>query len=143
MRHLPFQPTADQRANLERLAAHLDLGVTNLQFDMAHYNSECGTIGCACGHGPSLGITKYDSEGWTRYAAPAFGVSEAHAAWYWLFAASWADIDNTPRGAAARIRYVLKHGIPENAGGQSFGLAPLSYTVPERKEHVVAKKVTA
>jgi hypothetical protein len=28
----------------------------------------------------------------------------------WMFGARWSPIDNTPHGAAARIRYVLDHG---------------------------------
>lgn len=146
--HIAFTPTDEQRANLLRLAAHLDLGVTNLQFDMAKYQNECGTVGCAAGHGPSLGIARGRYEDWPDYASRAFGAhpwdEEEEHAYIWLFAGGWASADNTPRGAAGRIRYALAHGVPDNYWGQLMGEAPLSYTVPDRVEGpTVAVKVSA
>ena len=144
MKHTAFTPTDEQRANLLRLAAHLDLVVTNLRFDMGTFQNECGTIGCACGHGPSLGIARNDRETWLDYAERAFSAGVFDPAHFWMFGGAWQGIDNTPRGAASRIRYALVHGIPENHSKQARGLAPLSYTIPERVEGpTVAAKVFA
>lgn len=141
MNYLPFNPTKKQRANLERLAVHLDLGVTNLEFDMSEYQSECGTIGCAAGHGPSLGISKHRSEDWDEYTYRAFGVYGPASKW--MFFGLWSKTDNTPRGAAARIRIALRHGIPENYPKQIFGRGPLSYTVSDLSEKDIKHEVTA
>lgn len=154
MIHHPFNPTSEQRANLECLAAHLDLGVTNLEFDMEQYCKspkgvslnpyewECGTVACAAGHGPSLGIEARPRERWISYAERVFGVATDQD-YYWISAGFWARTDNTPRGAAARIRYALRHGIPENYFEQMLGKAPLSYTVPERRELTAASHARA
>ncbi len=150
MEHFLFNPTPEQRANLERLAAHLDLGVTNLEFDMGCYQSngtenydfadECGTVGCAAGHGPSLGIAPLEDEQWDGYIARVFGVKDCSRDWRWLFGSHWVMRDNTPRGAAARIHYALKHGIPENYIEQMTREESLCYTVSEFPEHTVQAK---
>lgn len=140
MNYLPFNPNNEQRANLERLAVHLDLGVTNLEFDMSNYQSKCGTIGCAAGHGPSLGIAKQEND-WNEYAYRAFGARDLPFSW--MFSTFWSDTDNTPRGAAARIRIALRHGIPENFRKQMYGHAPLSYTVSDLSEKTIKHEVTA
>ena len=31
----------------------------------------------------------------------------------WCFSGEWCEIDNTPRGAAKRIRVLLKSGLPD------------------------------
>ena len=145
MEHLPFNPTNFQRGNLLRLAAHLDLGVTNHDFDMGTFfedSPECGTVACACGHGPSLGIQKRDYESYFGYSGRAFGAEALKSlspAYTWLFSDCWIEADNTPRGAAARIYYALKHGIPVNYKAQMWGVAPLSYTVSERVDPVTTK----
>lgn len=152
MKHIPFSPTDEQRANLMRLAAHLDLGVTNREFDMGTFNDldaqpdkahSCGTVACAAGHGPSLGIIVDGCDGWIAYCDKAFGAPIGEPSHDWLFSGSWGIYDNSPRGAAARINYALKQGIPENAREQMDGEAPLSYTFSERPEFTVAQKVTA
>ncbi len=35
---------------------------------------------------------------------------ESHRAWAWMFSGGWYYVDNTPVGAAKRIRYYLKYG---------------------------------
>jgi hypothetical protein len=128
----------EQRANLTNLAAHLkalpdDYG----HFGMSTYANVmsdgyletscawqkpvaidinvCGTAACAVGHGPVIGIEPLEGEDWTRYAARAFGATEEryNLSFDWLFSGSWGDRDDTTKGAAFRIEYYLKHGIPK------------------------------
>jgi hypothetical protein len=89
----------------------------------------CGTVACAAGHGPAAGIPLRRDErvltldwwdgtptaeiDWAAYIKRAFGVSQGDD-WTWMFGGDWADVDNTPQGAAKRIRYFLEHGVPED-----------------------------
>ncbi len=66
--------------------------------------TECGTVACAVGHGPAAGVDVLPGDGsWNTYAYRAFGGPVFNAA----FQVEWQYKDNTPRGAAARILYVL------------------------------------
>jgi hypothetical protein len=84
---------------------------------------QCGSIACAVGHGPVAGIPlsksmitrctfswcddRPDAEiDWDAYAERNF-TGEDTTAWLWLFGGEWKFIDNSPHGAAARIRYLL------------------------------------
>jgi hypothetical protein len=73
----------------------------------------CGTVACALGHGPAAGILfDNNTHGWTAYSLnflPSTVIDE----WAWLFAAEWSKFDNTPLGAAKRIRTLLESGVPE------------------------------
>ena len=73
----------------------------------------CGTVGCAAGHGPSLGIKVKKGEGWTDYSRRVFTHGNSRT-FKWCFHQLWADCDNTPQGAALRIFYMLDFGIPED-----------------------------
>ena len=122
--------TAEQRANLEKLAGYLESGELSAKFDMGRFSedcdshvTECGSVGCAVGHGPYAGIPKYAAENWAGYAYRVFGANLS-GAFLWCFEGGWYYIDNTPQGAAKRIRYMLKHGIPKDAGEQMLGEAP-------------------
>lgn len=92
----------------------------------------CGTVACAAGHGPAAGVpvpegTLY----WSDYTDEQLIDGEAEPdAWAWCFSISWARCDNTPHGAAARIRYLLEHGAPppgfcveDEDEGYALGLA--------------------
>lgn len=107
--------------------------------------NHCGTAACAVGHGPSLGRIKdkafaifkpiegmfektytdftgetykaQEYEGWTDYCERVFGIEGGDEEFEWCFGGSWSDIDNTPKGAAKRIAYMLKHGIPGDFDG--------------------------
>jgi hypothetical protein len=129
--------TEEQRANLTKLAAYLrTLPVDYPDFAMEDYVRggyssgpahvpECGTAACAAGHGPSAGIAPFKGENWADYSSRAFaGPIEA---WSWCFDSAWARVDNTAHGAAARIEWMLEHGVPENAEEQCYGKAPLCY----------------
>ena len=111
----------------------------NVRFEMLtfgncyNYNeqeNECGTVGCALGHAPLFGfkyIPMYEihpgtlterfnpkGERWEDFGKRVFGVSTMFRNWDWLFAGGWTIIDNTRRGAAQRIIYMLQYGVPED-----------------------------
>lgn len=120
--------------NLDKLATYLEqLPVDYKHFDMEGYYDkdhqltreqaldyalnnggvdkfDCGTVACAVGHGPAAGIlltlnetTIFGAPDWDRYSKRFADGGDFE----WLFSSYWADMDNTHRGAAARIRYLL------------------------------------
>lgn len=109
-------------ANLETLFNYLAYGTLKAEFNMEFYCAgylgqhmfltDCGTVGCAVGHGPYAGIPKTTEESWNEYAERCFCVNLGMIFEY-LFHSDWAQIDNTPTGAAKRIRYALDFGIPK------------------------------
>jgi len=115
---------AKHRRNLTKLADYLDaLPEGYERFDMWSYMldgsnghevgrpgvlpSACGSVACAIGHGPSAGIRRRGDRNWEDYCSRVFGTGDA---WSYLFSAQWAYFDNTPKGAAARIRTYLELG---------------------------------
>lgn len=128
--------------NLLKLADYLD--TVHSGFDMEDYCivkghgprsvgpqniPECGTVACAIGHGPKAGIpVPDDCESWHDYSESAFGLEHFGVEWAWCFSGDWVHVDNTPLGAAKRIRLLVNGGgIPENARMQRKGYDPLSY----------------
>lgn len=130
--------------NLLKLANHLEALPANYdQFDMEYFmkdryaelypfsadrlTTDCGTVACAVGHGPAAGIPIEGDTGWDKYAERVFGIGAVRGSydrWEYLFSGAWAGIDNTPKGAAARIKTFLKLGrVPE---GFSFDDGVLS-----------------
>ena len=126
------------RDNLLKLAAYLEtLPDDYEQFDMSEYmmkqdgkyweavyvhelpKNDCGTVACAVGHGPAAGIRVYGDIDWESYSDRVFGEFEDdYFGWDYMFSASWSCSDNTPKGAAARIRtYVTLGHTPD---GWSF-----------------------
>ena len=129
-----------QRQNLARVATGIRYAAPRSGFDMSRYlatkyvgcegydnrdslrpsdaspdvYNECGTTACFAGHGPMFGLPVIDADYdcWGRYCHRIFGLSPSHRAWDWLFSPTWADIDNTPQGAAARAFYYLDRGLP-------------------------------
>lgn len=124
------------RKNLNKLADYLAKKRSKNDFDInvfcdentSIYSTTCGTVGCAIGHGPYAGIKKLKNEDWFEYSVRVFGFSSFSQEWMWCFDSGWSNTDNTPTGAAKRIRYLLQRGLPEDAGYQRCGTAPLSYT---------------
>ena len=106
------------RQNLEILANYLESGKLRAAFNMQTYSDaahslltpDCGSVGCAVGHGPYAGISKDPEETWAEYTERAFDLDMNE--FRWCFSGLWAQYDNTPEGAAARIRYLLKNGAP-------------------------------
>lgn len=116
-----------QRNNLIMLAEYLDTGVTEYKFDMKYFfHKECGTVACAIGHLPFLLGHKAFPHGvyvslrsslqvfiyYGEYAKAFLGVEKRE--WEWLFSADWVWVDNTARGAAARIYKMLESGVPQD-----------------------------
>jgi hypothetical protein len=119
--------------NLLKLAAYLEtLPDDYEQFDMSEYmmarvggyyetlridersKPVCGTVACAVGHGPAAGIRVYGDECWGSYADRVFGFLPDDGFDY-MFASGWSVDDNTPKGAAARIRtYVTLGHSPDD-----------------------------
>jgi hypothetical protein len=122
--------------NLRRLATYLwhlstSTFIRHHKFDMLQYSdsatcdrerNNCGTVGCALGHAPYAGIAKHTGEDWDEYCNRQFDVySEL---WRAFFSSNWVEVDNTPRGAAKRILFCLKNGIPEFIGERQQHLFP-------------------
>lgn len=100
-------PTEVQhRQNLARLANHLD--TTPSMFDMGSYEM------CALAQGRHV-VDRKPFEGHFDYARRAFGIDYVTnvQAYCWLFG-GWTCDRYSAKGAAARIRYYLKHGTPES-----------------------------
>lgn len=138
-----------QYNNLSKLADVLDT-VDDSGFDMVHFSvdsngckrgvsapdPECATVACAAGHLP-LVVEPHTSEStedeWEGYVNRVTGVDVVSDiagdldGWDWLFITNWCRVDNTAKGAAQRIRYMLNKGIPNDASCQIMGLKPLCY----------------
>ncbi len=134
MRMLAIQRiSATQVQNLAKLALHLrGLPADYTQFSMeyfaatqgtnmngnTHMYSElvadhyCGSVACAVGHGPGIGLAPLVDEDWDDYQERVFGASVYSRLGSMLFSGSWAAYDNTTAGAAARIAYVVDHPHP-------------------------------
>ena len=93
---------------------------------------ECGSVGCAIGHGPlaGIGVEVFDKhEGrWDLYCHEVFiDIRSDERAWKWCFAYEWSRVDNTPEGAAKRILWLLDKGLPDDWESQMCGKAALCY----------------
>ena len=111
--------------NLLKLADYLDkLPDDYEQFDMDEYMQDenghvvwittqnkpsCGTVACAVGHGPAAGIRVYGDGDWADYADRVFGKMCCDDFQY-MFGSWWSNYDNTPKGAASRIRTFVSLG---------------------------------
>jgi hypothetical protein len=120
--------------NLLKLADYLDaLPADYKEFDMRDYNTVkadtlsgtrsldpnkrrygCGTAACALGHGPAAGIRVYGDWCWDDYCKRVFGIDRDFRRntdeFDYLFGSTWTQYDNTPHGAAARIRTYVELG---------------------------------
>jgi len=128
------------RKNLLKLANYLE-GDIKVEFNMGIYSdndwtpsSNCGSIGCAIGHSPYAGIKKQILERWVKYSDRVFELPINE--WKWCFHNSWIMADNTPIGAAKRIKWLLKYGLPDNWERQMEGLMPLCYN-KKHNEHIL------
>lgn len=127
----------EHESNLRRLAAYLLGEELQAEFDMDDFSknydieeTNCGSAGCAIGHGPYAGIPKRGNELWVEYSDRALMSREVRTdtkCWYWCFSGDWKHTDNTPIGAARRILWMLGNGVPDEWQGQMYGNAPLCY----------------
>lgn len=126
------------KENLLRMVDYIET-VPQDMFDMKHYRgsggnqieAECDGVGCIIGHCIHLDAPENiprDSEGQIMFTLWSINFTDVESEeWKYLFYPSWCNIDNTPIGAAKRIRWVVEHGVPDNADEQMRGEAPLSY----------------
>ncbi len=122
--HDPLRLTKAQAKNLEKLRKYLN-GELKAGFNMKIYcekqqnglsgsqDTNCGTVGCAVGHGPYAGIPKRKSEGWKKYEERVFGTGKTYHADKFLFGFYWYNCDNTKQGVVNRINYAIEHGVPQ------------------------------
>lgn len=109
------------RKNLKLLADYLwNLPEGYEHFDMYFFHTgadtpsdahiSCGTAACALGHSPYVqGLPgPLEGERWFQYSGRIFDLNSGFLkGWDWCFSSDWAEIDNTPKGAAKRIYYLL------------------------------------
>ena len=101
--------TKRNRAYLRKHAKYLYALTDESKFDMSSYST------CALGYAAVVfpRIAKRN-DSWWAFCIDVFGLTRFSEEWDFLFSAKWTGIDNTITGAADRIIYVLKHGVPED-----------------------------
>jgi hypothetical protein len=115
-----FEIPSDGVLNLALLAAYLrSLPQDYRHFEMSDYFGtfgshnddpvQCGTVACAVGHGPAAGLPRLrdqngEKESWPVYEERVFG----EGLYECLFSGEWSDIDDSARGAAARILALIQ-----------------------------------
>ena len=133
-----------KRENLQLMADHLKTNVLPENFDMETYRGDddfsdpvCGSVGCTVGTCTVLDAENVienftDPDGriefgdWSEDFTGLLGV-EYEEEWAWCFYSKWKTADNTPTGAALRIEWLLKYGLPENWKNQMRGREKLCY----------------
>jgi len=134
--------------NLEEMADFIET-VPSKIFNMLHIRMggkvtpECDSVGCIIGHCTVLDKRPlprlFNGEiNFYSWAEEFTGLLLLPQAWCYLFSSNWAFTDDTPTGAAKRIRFFLKNGIPNDWLEQISGEAPLSY---QRKIRLKTKQV--
>jgi hypothetical protein len=74
----------------------------------------CNTVACALGHSFAAGLPYNNESFWGNYCGNVFGFSLYSRIYDWCFSSAWFGIDNTPKGAAKRIYYLLENEtVPE------------------------------
>jgi hypothetical protein len=145
MYHFPIPKTTNIE-NLEKMAQYVE-NLPQSVFDMSSFrlgdpipiSHECKTVGCIIGHCTILDLNplpvdnlfgiNYPTINFYRWCFNFTGIHQSDDVdeFLFLFGSDWDKIDNTPKGAAQRIRYFLEYGLPENWDEQMTGNAPLSY----------------
>ena len=120
------------KKNLLKLAAFLEK-LPQAKFDMLSYRltkgmtatnfyslDNCGTIGCAMGYAPFVKGLEVEEEDFYKsaldfnnYCRRIFRIDIDYCGkksrWKFIFSYQWRNADNTPQGAAKRIRYLVKN----------------------------------
>jgi hypothetical protein len=145
MYHFPIPKTTNIE-NLKKMAQYVE-NLPQSVFDMSIFRHrdifprthECKTVGCIIGHCTVLDPNTLPVDDFFSVDYPiinfyrwCFNFTGIHThidqdEFIFLFGADWYKIDNTPKGAAQRIRYFIEYGLPENWDEQMTGNAPLSY----------------
>jgi len=125
------------RENLKLMADHIRK-IPQEAFDMERFRDgqvitpECNSIGCSVGHCVELdpnpdAIPRWEcgSISFDIWAVNFTGLNSGQSRW--CFSGDWMHTDNTPKGAALRIEWLLEHGLPEDWGSQMEGDTPLCY----------------
>ena len=121
--------TKRHRANLRKHAKYLYALPDNSKFDMKQIAldghgfyinyacdvHECGAVMCSIGYAALCfpRIAKKHTD-WVNFCYDVFGMEHFSEGWDFLFSAKWSRIDNTITGAADRITYFLKYGVPSD-----------------------------
>lgn len=103
---------------------HSRLGIKLISLfpqDIGKDINTCNSIGCTLGWAVSIPEFKLERGDfsntspfpllWNEYCYRIFDISPETIVWDFLFSEEWEHIDNTPTGAASRIRYVLEGDI--------------------------------
>jgi len=125
------------RENLKLMADYIET-IPQEKFDMDNFRTgedkghECNSVGCILGHCTVLDknplpTTIFDNINFNAWSFDFTGLDPFSDEWYYLFFGLWTEGDNTPTGAAKRIRHFLENGLPEDWREQMLGRAPLSY----------------
>lgn len=138
--HTNLELSKEHRANLHKLAEYLyNLKPTEQnRFDMWSFATrykdknrfyvrmfefrdvvrDCQTAACAVGHAAMI-FDHEPEESWNTFATRLFGVDNCHDdghvqtdTFSFLFGSDWSSRDNTPKGAAQRIIFALREGVP-------------------------------
>ncbi len=122
----------EQHQNLFVLAVFMEQGGATqygVEFRMSVFTADgsgveeerCNTAGCAAGHATWI-VPKFYGESYPTYITRTFGGEwgEADAIYDWVFSDDWYGVDDTLEGVAFRIRYMLKHGVPDLAGDKDI-----------------------
>jgi hypothetical protein len=114
------------KSNLEKIANLIE-GIPPKYFNMFNFihqeyiGDKIITVGNTIGHATILdvyniqknfkpkGVVDYLS--WSEYFT---GLSAESEEWEWCFSPKWVKYDNTPTGAAKRIKILIENGLPEN-----------------------------
>lgn len=102
------------------------------------FDHECKTVGCVIGHCTILdkgnALPMGPNSRWINYTDWSFKFFGplSQEEWDWCFDYNWKDRDNTPEGAALRIEWLLKHGLPVDWRDHRSCKAPLCYLNPSQ-----------
>jgi hypothetical protein len=140
-----IQPTKNNKMNRDNLQRMADFIRTIPQeaFDMGAFRKgqkitpECDSVGCVIGHCTVLDpnpdeIPRWHDGGMIEYDEWSLNFTGLDVEWDWCFNSDWTLADNSPKGAALRIEWLLNHGLPEDWREQMIGEAPPCYLMKSK-----------
>jgi hypothetical protein len=131
------KPTMNKE-NLLKMADYIET-IPQEYFNMQFFRQElkkyhkCNSVGCIIGHCTILdeeeNFPRYvngdiDFNKWSKQFT---GIDLYSDSYLYLFSSRWSVTDNTPTGAAKRIRHFVENGLPKDWREQMYGVEPLSY----------------